>query len=41
MTLPDDTLFATYRDILRVRTLENRLEENHRKGLVPGFFHQA
>ena len=41
MMLPDDRLLAISRNMCRVRILENRLEENHKKGLVPGFFHSS
>jgi TPP-dependent pyruvate/acetoin dehydrogenase alpha subunit len=41
MTVSDDKLLEMYRDMWRMRTLENRLEENHKKGLVPGFFHSG
>jgi TPP-dependent pyruvate/acetoin dehydrogenase alpha subunit len=41
MTVPDDKLLEMVRDMWRVRTLEGRLEESHKKGLVPGFFHSG
>jgi len=41
MTVGNDKLLEMYRDMWRMRTLENRLEENHKKGLVPGFFHSG
>jgi TPP-dependent pyruvate/acetoin dehydrogenase alpha subunit len=41
MTLSNDKLLEMYRDMWRVRTLETRLEENHKRGLVPGFFHSG
>lgn len=41
MTIPNGRLLDMYRDMWRMRTLENRLEESHKQGLVPGFFHSG
>ena len=41
MTVPNDQLLDMYRNMWRMRTLENRLEESHKQGLVPGFFHSG
>jgi pyruvate dehydrogenase E1 component alpha subunit len=41
MTLANERLLAMYRDMWRMRTLENRLEESHKKGEIPGFFHSG
>lgn len=41
MGISNDKLLEMYRDMWRMRTLENRLEKNHRRGLVPGFFHSG
>jgi TPP-dependent pyruvate/acetoin dehydrogenase alpha subunit len=41
MSIADGKLLEMYRDMWRMRTLENRLEESHKQGLVPGFFHSG